>query len=277
MLVVPASITCFFSPEIHSNPLKSGSLGVGIAIKHGVRVKLCKGNDREHVIFNGRSIKFPTVEYVLKTFQCNCVEIFSDLPLGCGFGISGASTLATLIEINKKFKLSKSIVDLADFAHKAEVLNKTGLGDIVTQFHGGVVVRLSPGSPSRALVKKLNWDLKLDILIMGPMNTKEILESQSINKIKKIGKLCLRNFLKEPTVENLFKQSKIFSVETNLITNKIRDIIEAVEAEGGLASMVMIGNSVFAYKGYNALKNFGNVISSEINNKGVKELSPSEL
>jgi pantoate kinase len=68
-------------------------------------------------------------------------------------------------------------------------------------------------------------------------------------------------------------QSKRFAIETGL-AEELMDIIEAVEAAGGLASMVMLGNAVFAINGYEALKEFGQPITTSINSCGVK---PVEL
>ena len=63
--------------------------------------------------------------------------MFSSLPLGYWFGISGASALATAYALNRLLKLKKSNKELAIIAHIAEVESKTGLGDVTNQYYWG--------------------------------------------------------------------------------------------------------------------------------------------
>jgi len=273
MIFVPASITAFFSTRIVKDPLKCGSLGVGITIEKGVDAKLTKNRG---VYFNGERIEFPTVEYVMERLKLQGVEIKSDLPLSCGFGLSGASALATAFVANQSLNLGKSYFELADLAHEAEVVNKTGLGDVVCQSIGGVIVRTLATCPSRVRYVKYLWDLKLDFLVLGGLKTDEFLGedvkegNKSKRRINTLGKLCLKEFLKKPTPRNLFLLSKKFSLETGL-GEDVRDVIEAVESVGGLASMAMLGKTVFAINGMEAFKEFrGLKFSSNITHCGVK-------
>lgn len=262
MFFAPASITCFFTPEFGKSHAETGSYGVGITLDKGVRAK-----PADRLIFNGEEIDFPTVKYVLNALNGKGVEIEADFPLGCGFGISGASALATAFVVAEEKHLSMPYYRLADLAHEAEVVNRTGLGDVVCQIHGGVVARLKPGCPSKADVEKFLWKLKLDVVVIGPLSTRDILESAKFS----IGKECLKEFMRKPSVENLFIQSKRFAVETGLAED-VMDVIEAVESCGGMASMVMLGNAVFALNGYEALKEFGKPIRVGISSCGVKAL-----
>jgi len=270
----PASITCFFAPVI-GDPLNSGSLGVGITLDKGVFVSASAGKNLR-IFLNDREVDFPTVESVAVTlgFKGN-IWIDAEVPIGCGFGVSGASALASAFAINNVLGLNKSFFELADLAHKAEVLNRTGLGDVVTQSFGGVVVRKSASSPSKCTVDRFLWNLNLDILVMGGISTAEVLSDYSMDKITEIGKNSLKEFLKNPTVENLFRQSKRFAVETGLIEidSAIGDAIEAVESSGGLASMVMLGKAVFAVNG-DVLKDLGRYyLKAKIDQCGVRTLS----
>ncbi len=262
MIFVPASVTCIFSPEISDNPLNSGSIGVGFTINMGVTAK--RGNG---IKFNGKPIEFPTVEYVLNRIGLNGVELRSELPLGCGFGLSGASALATAM-------LSEQPnIHLADLAHEAEVLNRTGLGDVVTQVFGGLVVRKNASCPSKAIVLKFAWNLELDFLIIGKIDTKEFLsEDVTRKRIKKAGIYWTKEFIKNPTIDNLFRCSNGFAKETGLI-EFVEDVIEAVKSQNGLASMVMLGKAVFALNGFKALEEFGKPFKARIDCCGVRNES----
>ena len=261
MIFAPASITAFFSPKIREDPKKSGSLGVGIALNEGV---VAERSNKEGVYLNGRRVDFPTVEFVLKRIGLKGVELRTSLPLSCGLGLSGASALATAF-----LSENSDYFFLCDLAHEAEVLNKTGLGDVVTQSFGGVVARLSEGSPSIAKVRKFFFSRTIDVIVLGEIDTAEFLLSYNLREISRIGEECLKEFLKKPSLDNLFEISKKFAFETGL-GDEVKDVIEAVEAEGGKASMAMLGKTVFAINGKSAFEEFdGFTFSARIRNCGV--------
>jgi pantoate kinase len=242
-MFVSASVTCFFAPVIN-DPKNSGSIGVGFTIDRGVEVKLA-----DRTTLNGKKIRLPTLEYVLDELGYEGgVEIRTDLPLGCGFGLSGATALASALEVNEKLNLNLSLLQIADLAHEAEVLNRTGLGDVTTQCHGGFVVRKDAVAPSVCRIDRFLWDVEMDFLIMGELKTSEILEG-NLKEIYKIGVCCLKKFLKKPSIDNLFRVSKEFTLKCGFADDEVIEAIEAVESCGGIASMVMLGKGVFAVNG----------------------------
>ncbi|MEM2086167.1 MAG: pantoate kinase [Archaeoglobaceae archaeon] len=258
MIFCPSAISCIFSPKLDQDPLKSGSLGVGFTIDKGVFAKPSSG-----IKFNGKKIDFPTVEYVVRENKMNGVELLTDLPLGCGFGLSGASALATA------FLSEKPAVELFDLAHVAEVVNLTGLGTVTTQTFSGLVIRKSASCPSRAVIERYVWNYELDFISLGGISTSEVLTTRK--NISEIGKKWLNEFIKKVSLDNLFRCSKGFAEETGLI-EPVRDIIEAVESSGGMASMAMLGKTVFAYKGFEALKEFGKPFKAKIECSGVRKI-----
>ncbi len=274
MFFSPASLTCFFSPSIENDPLESGSLGVSLALNRGVRVS-AKPSSELSIIVNGEDWNFPTVRTIAQQMGFEGeIRIEMDLPAGCGFGMSGASALASAFEINEVLNLNRSFFELSDLAHKAEVINRTGLGDVVTQSFGGVVVRKSASCPSKCVVDRFLWNIDLDVLIMGELPTEQILSDFSLRSIAEIGRESLKEFLRKPTVETLFKQSKSFALKTGLIDldSAVKDAVEAVESSGGLASMVMLGKAVFAVNG-EVLKDFkGRYLEVKVDHCGVRLL-----
>jgi pantoate kinase len=261
MIFCPAAISCIFSPQIHSDPLKSGSIGVGFTISRGVYAK-----PSLELRWNGKKISFPTVEYVLSEIKMEGVELYSELPLGCGFGLSGASALATA------FLAERPAVELYDLAHVAEVVNLTGLGTVATQAFGGLVIRKTASCPSRIVLERYSWNYELDFLSLGSISTSEVLSKRK--DIADVGKKWLKEFMKDISLKNLFKCSKGFAEDTGLI-EPVRDLVEAVESAGGMASMAMLGKTVFAYKGFEALREFGEPFKAKIDCCGVRRVEGS--
>ena len=259
---VPASITCFFTPERGNDVCKTGSYGVGIALKSGAKAEFIP-SDSFKIEFE--CIAVETVEAgveILKSIRDvkpGTLKLRSNYPVGCGFGMSAALTLSALLSIS-----DLSVLKVADIAHKAEVESSTGLGDVVTQLYGGIVCRLNATCPTRAIIKKLNLLDELEVLVLGRLNTKEALKEYDFSS----GMKHLKEFLRKPTVENLFRHSKAFAEESGVI-EEVRDIIEAVESAGGLASMVMLGKAVFAINGFGALEEFGEPLRVKVDKRGL--------
>jgi pantoate kinase len=257
----PASVTCIFSPQISSSVEESGSVGVGFTVNKGVYAE-----KHTRLIVNGDEVRFPTVEYVLQSTGLQGVRIETELPYGCGFGLSGASALATA------FLADLPAIKLADIAHEAEVVNLTGLGDIVTQTFAGVIVRRNASCPSRAIIDRYSWNLELDFLVLGKLETKDIIGNElKRKKIADAGKRWTKEFVKKPTIENLFRCSNSFGKETGLV-DFVSDVIETVQSEGGMAAMIMLGKAVFALNGYKALKEFGEPFKAKIDCCGVRKI-----
>ena len=143
----PASISFFVKLYGHENPRWAGSYGVGATLREGVVVEV-KKSVKTKISFNNKKVIFPTVLSVIKKLTNENIEasITSPLPLGAGFALSGAAALATAYATNKLFSLGKSKKDLAVLSHIAEIENKTGAGNIVNQYYGGMFLKRKPSS-----------------------------------------------------------------------------------------------------------------------------------
>ena len=260
----PGNVSCIFAVHEDKNPAKKGSFGVGFTVDKGVFVSAKKSN-KTAVYFNSRRINFPTVETVLKKLNSKNesveIRIHSHLPIGTGFGISGASALAAAYALGKLFKLKKSKKELAKIAHIAEVENGTGLGDVVNQFYGGFLAKLRPSfefSVKRLPIKNAVVFYK----VLGTLDTKKVITNRNIrDKINKAGFNALErikkimNADKERMLNEIIKISKEFSVSSGLLKSaRIKKIIEKIEKNGGNASMIMLGNSVFSDKFFKGAK-----------------------
>jgi len=263
----PGNISCIFVIRKTKNSAKSGSLGLGFTVNKGVKVTIKKiynnqknnkkvknnyiGTKKNKIYYNNKKINFPTVNYVIEklTNEKVIVNIKSELPIGCGFGISGASSLATAYALNKLFNLKKSKKELALTAHIAEVENSTGLGDVVNQFYGGLLVKFKPSYMFK--VNKIPIkNKKIYYIYFSSINTKKTISNKKIkNKINNSGIKALNNLkiLKNKNLKNLIKISKEFSINSKLLQNKkVIEIIKKIENKGGNASMIMLGNAVFS-------------------------------
>ncbi|MDP3765813.1 MAG: hypothetical protein Q8R04_04840 [Nanoarchaeota archaeon] len=276
----PANISCIFKIYMHKNPRWMGSYGVGFTLNEGVIVQASKAK-RNEVVFNNHSINFPTVKNVIEKLTKKTrknqrfsghrkskgfsreirIYIKTKLPLGCGFGLSGASALATAYSINKLLNLKKSNKELAIVAHIAEVENKTGLGDVVNQYYGGFCLKLKPSS--YFFVKKIPINnSNVYCKYFSKISTKSVITNKKLKDkinnaatiaLNKIKKLLEKNNIK---LSQIIKISKEFAVNSDLLKNKQTiQTIRNIEKNNGNASMIMLGNAVFSNKPFkNSIK-----------------------
>ena len=272
----PAHITGFFAVRPDPDPIKAGSVGCGFCLEKGVTASIKQDTEELVIKFNNEPIKFPTVEWVIEKLLGPkpqlTVDLKCDVPLGFGFGVSGAAALSSAFAIRSAFDLEMDMNRLAAVAHVAEVVNRTGMGDVAGQCAGGVVIRTVPGAPGPGTVEKLAVDSQqISWVCLGEISTASVLKDETtMHAVNKVGERVLKLLVKDPGVENFMSLSKEFAVETGLISLRALDAVEAVEAQGGMASMAMLGETVFALGGGDVLSGFGKVDSSRISIKGAR-------
>lgn len=241
----PASLSFIFKYVPNNNIFRMGSIGIGCTIDKKVAVSILK-NTTFNIFFNGKKIILPTVIWAVRkiTDKNFAINIESPLPLGCGFGISGAVTLATLYALKKLLKLKMSNLELAKIAHQSEIVNKTGLGTVATQITGGLLIKKRAGIPAK--FENINLiGTKLYAVIFGILPTpsvlgkekKLIIINQAANKA-----LDLVNKLKQKTIDKILDISYQYCMESELLTSaKVISLIERVRTNGGAATMLLLG------------------------------------
>ena len=248
----PGNISGVFKIIYHEDAAKMHSLGTGFTVKEGV-VATVSRDSQTTVLFNGERIRFPTVAAVVRelTSQPIRIEIETPLPLGCGFGLSGASALAAAYAVNALLNLGVSELELAMIAHVAEVENRTGLGDVCAQYHGGCLVKLREGHPLDAQQLPVR-EQPIYYKYFSPIQTKEVLENVEqrarINEAADEALGGLEEFTRSNAVDfsAYVGVSKTFAVNSGLLTDEnVRRTIEEIEGNKGAASMIMLGNAVF--------------------------------
>jgi len=267
----PAHISGIFIIDIKKYPALSGSMGCGICLAGGA-VTTVSTAENTSIRVNGAVAEAATTLSALDLLTSQPVLVQTELgiPVGAGFGASGAGALSTALALNEALSLDLTLKELARAAHIAEVTNRTGLGDVTGQTFGGIVIRKKAGAPFTGVIDKIPCrNMQISWVSFGGISTKSILSDELKEKtINKAGKTRLKELLKKPTLPNFFRRSSEFAKEIELMSPEVKDAIEAVEANGGLASQAMLGNTVFAINDSGALSEFGEVHKSRISNAG---------
>jgi pantoate kinase len=245
---VPGHVTGFFAVDRNAtDPTRSGSTGAGIALAEGVEVRVRPAEERA-VTLDGDPVEMEAVDRVLRTLDATAaVRGETDLPVGAGFGVSGAMALGTALAANVAFDRRLSVNELVTIAHGAEVEAGTGLGDVVAQARGGATVRLEPGGPHVNVLDGIvtSRRVRVEYVHLGEISTEEVIGGDT-EFLDDPGETALSRVVEEPTLSSFMYASRAFAREAELLTPAVREAIRAVSEAGGQASMAMLGETAFA-------------------------------
>jgi pantoate kinase len=276
----PAHISGYFCRLDGSDPASTGSRGAGIVIGEGVTARVTAADVPSVLIRQrspagailGRTEGSPLLLYAMGRLGVNArVVTTSPLPMGAGFGCSAAALLATITALSALFSLELSREEIAALAHEAEVVHRTGLGDVAALQGGGLACRNGPGIHA-GIVRLMPEDASLTVLSCGPMHTPAVLGSaEAMERVARAfpGR-CPRDR------EDFFTLSRSFSEQSGLITPAVRRILTSCDRRDIPASMTMLGEGVFAggAGAREALAPFGTPLSVQISGEG---FSPAEV
>lgn len=256
---VPSHITGLFVPFFSDDTLKAGSCGAGVSLSLGVRtkIKVVEGEGLTEIYMNGIKPK----DYN-NTLSLNCVNLIkdryqksflnknilieheSDVPTESGFGTSASAALGICFSIKNLIDITTS--ECVKIAHEAEVKSLTGLGDVVAEVKGGIEIRKTPGVDG--IIENIpSDDLEVLAISFGVKQTERVLKDPKIiQKIEKYGNKLLTKLISEPTVEMMMDCSNVFTHKTQIMSQKVLDLIEFIsEVNSYNAAGIMIGEGVF--------------------------------
>ncbi|MFX0006672.1 MAG: pantoate kinase [Promethearchaeota archaeon] len=286
---VPLRISGFFEIVDKINgikiidPERVGSRGAGLCLSAKGKTEIIAENFKRNndfmveIYINGNKMnqQAETTSYIvdqIKKFIKNPYNIrinhFFDLPVGCGYGASGAGALGTIFGLNNLFKLGLSYYEQGKIAHIAEVVNHTGLGTVCGQLNGGIGIVKEPGYP--CVYKRIKTPSNIIIICgsFGMIHTKSILTNPVLNiKIKEAGKIALKKIIKNPDIKSFLDISLEFVRNTEILEilklSKVKELIDDLNRLDIIgASMNQLGRSVYAICGKEKENEVLNVMES---------------
>jgi len=248
--------------EIRDNSkglLRKGSRGAGLSINRGVITTVRKTTDPGYkIFFDGKTrpeteatVTKQIIELLLpKTERSNLrIEHIFQVPLSSGYGASAAGAVGTAYAINDLLELGLTQLELFQIAHRAEVLMKSGLGDVIGLYQGGLEIRLREGAPGVGeTIPFKNVDgWKVATVHLGTLPTSGVLSNHHKRKIVNNAARDVISELKlSPTFSNFIKQSVAFTINANLWSNKLRECIRKLP-ESVIGSQIMLGEAFFIF------------------------------
>lgn len=272
----PGHISGYFMRIAGESPATTGSIGAGIVISEGVIVTVREA-DTTSVSVNRtdeagnpvhHSPKSPPLEYILGKLGITIsVTTECRLPIGAGFGLSAAALLATLTAANVSNNLGLTLHDIALLAHEAEVIHRTGLGDVAACQGGGRVVRNGPGIDA-AITRTFDLPQPLFAVSFGPIPTPSVLGSSE--RMERVTAAFPPHPPKD--AEDFFRISREFAEKSGLLTPEAGAVMRHCTHNNIPASMTMLGNGVFACgrKARDILSAYGDVFEFTVAKEGAR-------
>jgi len=284
-IFVPGHITGFFEIINNNDPLKKGSKGAGVVLDKGVitHLKVGKGEDKVSVKINGKknednaSVTKKTVDIIKNRFKLDDlvleIEHEIEVPIGAGFGTSASGALGTSLSLIKALNLPLSYFQAASIAHVAEVEMMSGLGDVIAEIMGGIVIRTREGAPGIGRTDRIISDeLYIITKTLSKLDTASIIDHPSLKKkISNAGRVMIQKIIENPCPEKFMDLSYKFALETSLINDEVLEIVDIMREETLGSSMAMLGNTAFALS-KDPECSIENVLTAKIDFKGVRFL-----
>lgn len=295
----PCHITGVFQIfDQSADALHVGSKGAGVSLNLGAKtaVRVEKGHKyRLKVNINNRTTNSAQVsERLVNAFLSRfkettnfeiTAEHWIEVPIGAGFGTSGAAALSLALALNEALELGMSKTEAAQLAHIAEVECKTGLGTVIAETFGGLEIRVRPGAPGIGEIELLpvREDVVVACHVFGPLSTRKFLtNAETRARINRFGGELVDELVKAPTVVNFMKLSRQFAEHVGLISERVRDILNVADKLGVVCSMPMFGESAFTITSGDSVERIlrvfrehgsgGRTIVSKVDHEGARPL-----
>ncbi|MHA1975169.1 MAG: pantoate kinase [Candidatus Hodarchaeales archaeon] len=239
--------------------LHKGSRGAGVCIDRGVTTRITEIDSPQlEIYFNQK--KIPPSEAIV-TKSVVDLEISSEMsrgvrvnhefeiPIKGGFGASAAGALGTAYCLNDFFKLKKPDLILFQIAHQAEVQTRSGLGDIIGLFQGGLEIRVQEGAPGigkTIAIDKMN-DWKIATAYFGSLSTASILSNPVKREaVNRAGSKLLEKLIRTPEFEVFVQVSHEFTKKVKLYSKQLEKKLNELP-KSIIGAQVMLGDTMILF------------------------------
>jgi pantoate kinase len=257
---VPGHVTGLFRIfDENEDPLRCGSIGAGFSVTIGTVTSVSVVDHPSLVIttdYNNERVDAKVTNTVIQRLTDEYeralkvhVEHQSSLISGAGLGASGAGALGTALALSHLLDHDIEYEKAASYAHVAEIINHTGLGDVLAQTKGGIEVRVKAGGPGVGKIDNIKHNDSLRVVLAGApgLETSKVLTNPvSRERINSAGDRLVSKIINDQRIETFVECSREFAEEVGLQTTRIKHALIDLERAGLVSSsMVMLGDSVF--------------------------------
>lgn len=213
----------------HADPLRKGSRGAGWSLNLGALATV--RDDAPATRLNSWPVTQRALELLdPRALRLN-VQLDLQLPVGQGFGMSAAGSLAACLAAGDLLGLEPEQALAA--AHRAEVEAGTGLGDAIGAWVGGAEVRIAPGIPPHGGAIHVDSDAAFLFCVMGAgIPTPKIIRDDAWKRrTRELGDVAVDRILaakRGGAWQSVLAESHAFSLALGLMPPAMRKLGQAL-------------------------------------------------
>ncbi|MGA8664373.1 MAG: hypothetical protein WB809_04810 [Thermoplasmata archaeon] len=249
----PGHVTGIFAPDLTTtDPRGRGSRGLGVVLEAGAHSEVVwQPAKRTRIqVRDERGSPLPITEEALRHLVpagAGAVSVFvrHDLPVGQGFGMSAAGTLASSLAAAHLFDLPRARA--VEVAHLAELLGGGGLGGVSAILGGGLEFRSVAGIPPWGRIDHFPFPYPLWVgVVGGPLPSPGLLrQPRFLARVARAARE-LDLIRARPRAEQFLELSERFTDRLGLVSPPLGSLVRALRRRGWWAAQAMFGRSFFA-------------------------------
>ncbi len=225
----PHHITSIFLPVEATRLEIMGSKGAGIAVEPQARI--CLGGNQALPATAERAVRLlgiaPSRNYTIR----------EPLPPAKGYAVSASTAIAAALATVQGLR-GKGVREALDVAHKAEILENTGLGDVLAISCGiGIVYRLEAGEPGIGKVTCKQLPASISVFTVESeqsMHTRALLEAFNSAELRAIARRRLNRVFEDLSFESFVRESQSFTLEAQTHIRALGGLAERIRRVPGM-------------------------------------------
>ena len=153
------------------------------------------------------------------------VRVVVPVPLGSGYAVSGALALGMAVLVS--LLEGRSLESAAREAHVAEVVEGTGLGDVVAIYYGRMLeARTSPGGPGVGRVESFPVDARHVVTVSLGAYATSAMHAERLAKIQSSFPKAYTGFLENPSLDSFLERARSFSIEVGFVDREMAEELD---------------------------------------------------
>lgn len=209
-VLIPLHVSGIWIPRLDEDPLRSGSVGAGLNVTIYANAKAVPGGC-DLLVNNNVVFKESSKRICIEAGVDVTTRLEAPFNLGEGFGLSAAALIshALLAFARAKRPLTRAL----QLAHELEVMQRTGLGDVIAEYTGGFVVRTVPGAPGYGYAYRVIPRTRVDLVVAstGFYESTSTMLSRMDSYTLELGERLLRDIVESEDLLVFFEAASTFT------------------------------------------------------------------
>ncbi len=234
------------------DPRARGSIGVGLVLELGARAEARwePGPRRSIAVRSRDGAPLPITQEAVRRLVGDRrgrmrVDLHHELPIGQGFGMSAAGTLAAALAVSRAIGAPRRRA--IEVAHLAELDGGGGLGGVAAILGGGLEIRRRPGVPPWGRIDHRPGPARIWVALAGRgMATPPLLSDPDQMHRVLAASSRLPALLRAPSIAGFARASERFTDRLGLAPPPLRAALRRLRRSGAWAAQSMFGASLFA-------------------------------